>query len=377
MLQFKTFLEHNQDKVQQLANYNKIFIYPNIPHAKLRGAIASYLDGVSPEEVLILVDNTLMGGAREGLAITSQGVFFKETPLQGVTYHPLEYVNAVGCDSSLFGGTKVTFNHSTTIDLIGPDRKGILLLVSLLNDYIQQRKQFTENTKEQSYTSQRPLHHQKNSSAKVDDFDNILPIIDILLHFAFMPDHDDEENAEYLMSTIGQFAQSNDHKLRMKSRIHLYPRPTLENSVRYFMSLNPDEELKTLLIVSVFGILLLNAFPRSDVTHYMSNISREIGLTQQQVNYAIKDAFTDDAFDVFGNQKHQSNSHNEQFQWACMILEIEINQISRDRITQAYRLKMKDYHPDKYQSLPEPIMQMLHEKAQELNQARDILMAHF
>lgn len=47
-----------------------IFFRPNIPSRKLGGAIRTYAPGVSGDEVLVLVDNTVFGGAGDGMIIT-------------------------------------------------------------------------------------------------------------------------------------------------------------------------------------------------------------------------------------------------------------------------------------------------------------------
>lgn len=55
-----------------------IFIAPNIPTTKLHNALESYANGVSPEDVLVLVDDTLLGGAKEGVIITKRKLFCKQ-----------------------------------------------------------------------------------------------------------------------------------------------------------------------------------------------------------------------------------------------------------------------------------------------------------
>lgn len=45
----------------------RVFVKPNIPPKKLQGALASYGGTLSADDVLILIDDTLFGGAKEGL----------------------------------------------------------------------------------------------------------------------------------------------------------------------------------------------------------------------------------------------------------------------------------------------------------------------
>ncbi|RMS24242.1 hypothetical protein [Pseudomonas syringae] len=45
----------------------RVFVKPNIPPKKLQGALASYGGTLSADDVLILIDDTLFGGAKEGM----------------------------------------------------------------------------------------------------------------------------------------------------------------------------------------------------------------------------------------------------------------------------------------------------------------------
>lgn len=58
--------------------HDKVYARPNIPHKKLVGAIASYAPGVAPNAVLVLLDDTLFGGAKEGLLVTNDAMYCKQ-----------------------------------------------------------------------------------------------------------------------------------------------------------------------------------------------------------------------------------------------------------------------------------------------------------
>lgn len=58
--------------------HDKVYARPNIPRKKLEGAISSYASGVSPDEVIILLDDTLFGGAKEGLLVTNNSIYCKQ-----------------------------------------------------------------------------------------------------------------------------------------------------------------------------------------------------------------------------------------------------------------------------------------------------------
>jgi hypothetical protein len=49
---------------------SKIFLNPNIPHKKLKKALDSYAKGIKEEDVLVLIDNTFFGSAKDGAILT-------------------------------------------------------------------------------------------------------------------------------------------------------------------------------------------------------------------------------------------------------------------------------------------------------------------
>jgi len=64
-------------------NADKVFVAPNIPPSKLYAAINSYGKYIKPEQVLVLVDDTVFGSAKDGLVITDSVIamkFMMESP---------------------------------------------------------------------------------------------------------------------------------------------------------------------------------------------------------------------------------------------------------------------------------------------------------
>lgn len=58
--------------------HDNVYARPDIPRKKLEAAIASYAPGVSPDEVIVLLDDTVFGGAKEGLLVTNDGIYCKQ-----------------------------------------------------------------------------------------------------------------------------------------------------------------------------------------------------------------------------------------------------------------------------------------------------------
>ncbi len=66
----------NREELLKVAA-ERIYVAPNIPADKLRNALASYAPGIALGDVLVLVDDTLWGGAREGIILTEKTLYSK------------------------------------------------------------------------------------------------------------------------------------------------------------------------------------------------------------------------------------------------------------------------------------------------------------
>ena len=73
--------QKNNDTPLEILNNikdEKIFIAPNIPAKKINNALSSYASSISPEDVLVLIDDTLWGGAKDGCILTTSEIYAKE-----------------------------------------------------------------------------------------------------------------------------------------------------------------------------------------------------------------------------------------------------------------------------------------------------------
>lgn len=74
-------------------SYDKIYVKPNIPSKKLNNAL-SYASGVVPEDVLILIDDTVFGGARDGILVTRDAIYCHEimTPMRRIFWSDVKKI---------------------------------------------------------------------------------------------------------------------------------------------------------------------------------------------------------------------------------------------------------------------------------------------
>ncbi len=69
-----------------------LYVAPDIPEKKLRGAVRDYAKGVHPEDVIALYDGTLLGNGKDGAVFLDDRLIFQNSdfePAQTVCYRDL------------------------------------------------------------------------------------------------------------------------------------------------------------------------------------------------------------------------------------------------------------------------------------------------
>lgn len=109
---------------------DKIAFAPDIPLKKLSGALTSIGAYVKPDEVVVLVDDTVFGGSKEGVFITNDRIFVKEK-FTDLAIYRLDSIHHLGAD-----GLKIFINHREIVGLTQPDKPDMEMLFSAINDYL-------------------------------------------------------------------------------------------------------------------------------------------------------------------------------------------------------------------------------------------------
>jgi hypothetical protein len=65
-----------RSSVASLGDFANVYLSPKIPEQKLQNALRSYAPKVRPEAVLLLFDDTVFGGAKDGMILTANAVYW-------------------------------------------------------------------------------------------------------------------------------------------------------------------------------------------------------------------------------------------------------------------------------------------------------------
>lgn len=94
--------------------FTRIYCAPDIPLKKLSAALSNYGQDLSPDDVVVLIDNTVFGGGKEGVLLTTQELRAKELAAPGVCirWRDMRSVQAEG-KHVFVDGRKVIECHMT------------------------------------------------------------------------------------------------------------------------------------------------------------------------------------------------------------------------------------------------------------------------
>lgn len=109
---------------------NKVYFYPNIPADKLDNALKSYIQ--EDVEIFVLIDDTVFGSAKEGMALSKNAIYAKEQ-FQNKKKCDFEYLNLISLKKG-FINNKILINESDFIDLTQIEKKYLELLIKMIDD---------------------------------------------------------------------------------------------------------------------------------------------------------------------------------------------------------------------------------------------------
>lgn len=115
---------------------DRIYMPPNIPFDKLNNALSSYALGVNPRYVIALIDETPFGSAKNGMLITFDAIYVKET-LEDAKIVRIQDIHSITCNVGLMGAD-VFINGEKFIGLTQPNKKGIANICGQINAFVAQ-----------------------------------------------------------------------------------------------------------------------------------------------------------------------------------------------------------------------------------------------
>jgi len=350
------------DRIQQsqwvslLRSSDNIYFAPVIPNKKLQGAMTYLPHGVNPNDVLMLIDDTVFGSAKVGMCLTAKGIFYKAS-FEDEQAYLFEHIQQVEADIGMITSS-ILINGQDELNFAQLDKGMVRTLVSFLNELCQGRQE----------TKQRIV----NIDAEMQI------MIDLFAYFiTFSTGSTGQWNARSKEAISDHFIKLNDQA------VHQYVEKLLNEQMHFDYEdlLHRLADMKDKLaynfrremIEQLVYAMALGQVEQDQADLFMTHLCRVTNVSRAVFPDLVKIIYQCLAGEV--NQKKVSDLTQEQLQ-ACQLLEIQPDVLSEQTLQAAYRKKMADFHPDKYQTLPESVRQLIEQQAQQFNQARAVLKAY-
>lgn len=109
---------------------SKSYVWPNIPEKKLSNALGSIAKGIFADHVLILIDATIFGSAKDGIVVTETDIYFKEA-FTDPKRTPFKLVASIG-----FKSDKIFVNSDEVFATAGIESSEAKAFVALIKSHI-------------------------------------------------------------------------------------------------------------------------------------------------------------------------------------------------------------------------------------------------
>jgi hypothetical protein len=112
--------------------FERVFVAPQIPRKKLLGALGSYGEGLRAQDVVVLIDDTVFGGAREGVLIT-------EAQIRGKAKFEAVDTRLLGCLTQITAHrAHIRIHGESFITLSIPNPDDLRLLFEAVSEHLKQ-----------------------------------------------------------------------------------------------------------------------------------------------------------------------------------------------------------------------------------------------
>lgn len=332
---------------------DNIYFSPVIPNKKLQGAMIYLPHGVSPNDVLMLIDDTVFGSAKVGMCLTAKGLFYKAS-FEDEQAYLFEHIQQVEADIGMITSS-ILINGRDELNFSQLDKGVVRTLVAFLNECCRGKQET------------------KQTIIKIDPEMRIM--IDLFAYFITFSRG--QWNARSKAAVSDHFTKLNN------AAVHQYVEKLLSEQMRFDYEdlLHRLADLKDKLaynfrremIEQLVYAMALGQVEQNQADLFMTHLCRVTNVSKAVLPDLVKIIYQCMADEM--NQKKLFDLNHEELQ-ACKLLEIQPEVLTEQILQAAYRTKMTEFHPDKYQTLPESVRQLIESRAQQLNEARAVLKSY-
>lgn len=225
-------------------------------------------------------------------------------------------------------------------------------------------------------------------------FESLFPFIDVYTYYALEEGRSwTPEKVQFIKQILKDYLATDWNRSLLKERLKLKQNRLLLDLMNDLKaSIGGNIKDTENIVLFICHLLAIDNLPEAAITQKVTSLGRYLVLEEATIQNILNQVLQphrghsqhereQSSSQQQSSSEQQYNDNNEQYhspsnqtiEWACSVLGLCPNDITPEKVQKAYRAKIKEYHPDKHQNLPESIQQLLHEKTQEVNQAKEIL----
>lgn len=110
---------------------DNIFFHPNIPKSKLDNSLSHFGQGIEPEDVIALIDNTLFGSGKKGVILTENALILSTSKVEKPILMSIDNLRTISCNSN-----EVMLNEKAFYKLSYPGVNELKYFFSTINEYV-------------------------------------------------------------------------------------------------------------------------------------------------------------------------------------------------------------------------------------------------
>ena len=238
--------------------------------------------------------------------------------------------------------------------------------------WMQVEKEKTLQGSPENTQQEQQKNYQQTETTK-SEIELLTPCISILRYFALKYEPEwTSEKVRYIKNLFVDICKTSADEIYLRNQLKSTRTPFLSEAISSWLKLNPSQDDRQIIFNAVV-ILLVNTSNHVDLIEKESlDFGAAIGLDYRYCQNFLSDILSEQQENQTQSSSGQSESILEQ---AAKCLGIPVHASIED-IQKAYRLKIKDLHPDRNINVTPAVKEMLQEQARLINEARDILLAN-
>jgi hypothetical protein len=237
--------------------------------------------------------------------------------------------------------------------------------------------------RKKSQYSDEQYHQESYGEAPKATIQKLEPCIDILCFYALKHEkHWTTEKVKFVKNSFIHLCDTTADQDYLRERIKSKNRAPLATNVNSWLKMEPSTDDLEIIYTKICLLIVNTCFDSNQVQRdclsFGTSLSLNYEYCEKEVLRLLKEReeyFNQEKDNYQDNQYSYQDTHTPELENAASILGIPSNS-TRDQIQKAYRIKIKDFHPDRNVNVTDAVKLMLEEQAYLINNARDVMLKY-